>query len=110
MKAESWSFLINHARVLLCIASDPGVRLRDAWRPDLGGRANGLLPALLRLSRFARSRRVSCTNPCPVPGSSVRGSCTSRRRERAFTLAGRPGWRLGSQRRPADGDAAGRVR
>jgi hypothetical protein len=27
---ESWSFLTNHARVLLCIARDPGVRLRDA--------------------------------------------------------------------------------
>lgn len=26
---ESWSFLTNHARVLLCIADDPGVRLRD---------------------------------------------------------------------------------
>ena len=26
---ESWSFLTNHARVLLCIAGDPGVRLRD---------------------------------------------------------------------------------
>ena len=25
----SWSFLTNHARVLLCIASDPGARLRD---------------------------------------------------------------------------------
>jgi IclR helix-turn-helix domain len=24
---ESWSFLTNHARVLLCIARDPGVRL-----------------------------------------------------------------------------------
>ena len=24
-----WSFLTNHARVLLCIAYDPGVRLRD---------------------------------------------------------------------------------
>jgi hypothetical protein len=24
-----WTFLINHARVLLCIAHDPGVRLRD---------------------------------------------------------------------------------
>ena len=29
MRVESWSFLTNHARVLLCIASDPGVRLRD---------------------------------------------------------------------------------
>jgi hypothetical protein len=25
----SWSFLTNHARVLLCIAHDPGVRLRE---------------------------------------------------------------------------------
>ncbi len=25
----SWGFLTNHARVLLCIAADPGVRLRD---------------------------------------------------------------------------------
>jgi hypothetical protein len=26
---ESWSFLTNHARVLLRIAEDPGTRLRD---------------------------------------------------------------------------------
>jgi hypothetical protein len=26
---ESWSLLTNHARVLLCIAHDPGARLRD---------------------------------------------------------------------------------
>ena len=25
----TWSFLTNHARVLLCIARDPGARLRD---------------------------------------------------------------------------------
>jgi hypothetical protein len=25
----AWSFLTNHARVLVCIAHDPGVRLRD---------------------------------------------------------------------------------
>jgi DNA-binding IclR family transcriptional regulator len=24
-----WSFLTNHARTLVCIAHDPGVRLRD---------------------------------------------------------------------------------
>src|SRR5690348_15559236 len=28
-KTHSWSFLTNHAQVLLCIAQDPGVRLRD---------------------------------------------------------------------------------
>jgi hypothetical protein len=25
----TWSFLTNHARVLICIAEDPGVRLRE---------------------------------------------------------------------------------
>jgi hypothetical protein len=32
MPADStprWSFLTNHAQVLLCIANDPGIRLRD---------------------------------------------------------------------------------
>jgi len=27
--AAQWSFLTNHARALLCIARDPGLRLRD---------------------------------------------------------------------------------
>jgi hypothetical protein len=25
----SWTFLTNHAQVLLCVARDPGIRLRD---------------------------------------------------------------------------------
>ena len=29
MVMATWSFLTNHARVLVCIAHDPGVRLRD---------------------------------------------------------------------------------
>ena len=31
--APGWTFLTNHAQVLVCIAHDPGVRLRD-----IGGR------------------------------------------------------------------------
>ena len=31
MDVAGWSFLANHARVLLRIAHDPGVRLRDAF-------------------------------------------------------------------------------
>lgn len=27
--SPTWSFLTNHARVLLCIAQDPGIRLRE---------------------------------------------------------------------------------
>lgn len=26
---DRWTFLTNHAHVLLCIAADPGIRLRD---------------------------------------------------------------------------------
>ena len=29
LSMAKWSFLTNHARALLCIAHDPGVRLRD---------------------------------------------------------------------------------
>ena len=29
MPAANWTFLTNHAQVLLCIAHDPGIRLRD---------------------------------------------------------------------------------
>ena len=29
MRVTSWTFLTPHARVLLCVAHDPGVRLRD---------------------------------------------------------------------------------
>jgi len=29
LRVANWTFLTNHARVLLCIAHDPGVRLRD---------------------------------------------------------------------------------
>ena len=28
-RPSTWSFLTNHARVLICIAGDPGVRLRE---------------------------------------------------------------------------------
>ena len=27
--SPTWSFLTNHAKVLLCIAQDPGIRLRE---------------------------------------------------------------------------------
>lgn len=29
MTTQGWTFLTNHAHVLLCIAADPGVRIRD---------------------------------------------------------------------------------
>jgi DNA-binding IclR family transcriptional regulator len=43
-----WSFLTNHARVLVCIAHDPGVRLRDiATKVDITERsAHGIVTEL----------------------------------------------------------------
>ena len=35
LRVERWNFLTNHARVLLCLARDPGVRLREV-AADLG--------------------------------------------------------------------------
>src|SRR5919198_1617175 len=29
LKGRRWDFLTNHAHVLLCVADDPGIRLRD---------------------------------------------------------------------------------
>jgi hypothetical protein len=36
----NWTFLTNHARVLLCIAHDPGVRLRDIALTDAACRGS----------------------------------------------------------------------
>jgi MarR family protein len=35
LRVERWNFLTNHAQVLLCLARDPGVRLREV-AADLG--------------------------------------------------------------------------
>jgi hypothetical protein len=77
-----WSFLTNHARVLLCIAHDPGVRLRDI---AAGGIARiGKLPLLGSLglrppepgSATLSSRRLSFR---------VRFGCPARSGPRATT-------------------------
>jgi hypothetical protein len=43
--ASGWDFLTNHAHVLVCVAHDPGIRLRDI-APKLAGR----LELLVRLA------------------------------------------------------------
>jgi DNA-binding IclR family transcriptional regulator len=54
----SWSFLTNHARVLLCVAHDPGARLRDiAASLDITERsAFGIITDLVEASRQPRRR------------------------------------------------------
>jgi hypothetical protein len=73
-----WGFLTNHARVLLCIARDPGVRLRDI-ASSLGitersahGCVTDLIPAgyVLEQKDGRRNRyQIQAHMPLPEPAS-----------------------------------------
>ena len=77
-----WSFLTNHAWVLLCIAHDPGVRLRDiAAQVGVTERtAYGIVTDLTeagyvvkqkdgRRNRYQIQAHLPLRRPLPVPGS-----------------------------------------
>ncbi len=70
-----WSFLTNHARVLVCIARDPGVRLREI--ADVLGvterRAFGIVNDLTEAGyvvkeKDGRRNRYRIQNHLPLPG------------------------------------------
>ena len=69
-KVESWSFLTSHARVLLCIARDPGARLRDI-AASLGiteRSAYGIVTDLTAVGYVAKQKRRP-PQPLPDPGT-----------------------------------------
>jgi predicted ArsR family transcriptional regulator len=77
----SWSFLTNHARVLLCIAHDPGARLRDiAASLDITERsAFGIITDLVEAGYVVKETdgrrnryRVQAHLPLPEPASRER--------------------------------------
>jgi hypothetical protein len=77
----NWSFLTNHARVLLCIARDPGVRLRDiAARLDITERtAYGMVTDLANAGYVVREKdgrrnryQIQTHLPLPEPTSHER--------------------------------------
>jgi DNA-binding MarR family transcriptional regulator len=75
----SWTFLTSHARVLLCIAHDPGVRLRDiAARLDITERsAYGIVTDLARAGyivkqRDGRRNRYQIQEHLPLPEPTSR--------------------------------------
>ena len=79
MSAASWTFLTNHARVLLCIAQDPGVRLRDiAARLDITERsAYGIVTDLAEAGyivkqKDGRRNRYQIQAHLPLPESTGR--------------------------------------
>ena len=74
-----WSFLTNHARALVCIAHDPGVRLRDiAATLDITERsAFGIVADLTEAGyvvkeKAGRRNRYRIQNQLPLPDAIAR--------------------------------------
>jgi Winged helix-turn-helix DNA-binding len=78
-----WDFLTNHAHVLVCVARDPGIRLRDiATAIGITERAAhrilselvdaGLLGASASLWHRCSVRKISASS-CPLPGLGLAG-------------------------------------
>ena len=74
----SWSFLTNHARVLLCIARDPGTRLRDiAASVDITERsAHGIVTDLTEAGYVIKQKdgrrnryQIQANLPLPEPAT-----------------------------------------
>jgi DNA-binding transcriptional ArsR family regulator len=79
--ATSWTFLTNHARVLLCISRDPGIRLRDiADRVGVTERsAYGIVLDLTEAGYVVKAKdgrrnryRIQADLPLPEPSSRER--------------------------------------
>ena len=75
----NWTFLTNHARALLCIAHDPGTRLRDiAARLDITERsAHGIITDLtaagyLVKQKDGRRNRYQIQARLPLPETDSR--------------------------------------
>jgi len=77
----TWSFFTNHARVLICISRDPGLRLRDlAATLDITERsAYGIVSDLVEAGYVVKERdgrrnryRVQEQLPLPEPISGER--------------------------------------
>jgi len=77
----SWGFLTTHARVLLCIAHDPGTRLRDvAARLDITERsAHAIITDLTAAGYLVKQKdgrrnryQIQAHLPLPEPASRER--------------------------------------
>jgi DNA-binding MarR family transcriptional regulator len=61
--APGWAFLTNHAQVLVCIAHDPGIRLRDIGeRVGITERAAHRIVAELDAAGYISRRREGRRN------------------------------------------------
>jgi DNA-binding Lrp family transcriptional regulator len=78
-RPATWSFLTNHARVLICIAQDPGIRLREIGQAvGITERAAHRIVGELVDAGYVSRRRVGRRNhyairsDLPVPDSLAR--------------------------------------
>lgn len=64
---DRWTFLTNHAHVFLCIARDPGVRLREvSERVGITERATQRIVADLEAAGYVTRTRVGRRNQYAV--------------------------------------------
>ena len=62
-EAKTWTFLTNHAQVLLCLADTPDIRLRDvAERVGITERATQRIVAELVEAGYVKAERVGRRN------------------------------------------------
>ena len=60
---KSWTFLTNHAQVLLCLADTPDIRLREvAQRVGITERATQRIAAELIEAGYVKAKRVGRRN------------------------------------------------
>ncbi len=68
---ERWTFLTNHAHVLLCLARDPGIRLRDvAEKVGITERAAQRIVADLVADHYVTTERVGRRNRYVIHGEA----------------------------------------
>jgi predicted ArsR family transcriptional regulator len=64
---KTWTFLTNHAQVLLCVAQDPEIRVRDmAERVGITERATQRILAELVDTGYVKTKRVGRRNSYTV--------------------------------------------
>jgi DNA-binding MarR family transcriptional regulator len=80
----AWSFLTNHAQVLICIARDPGIRLREIGETvGITERAAHRLVGELAMAgyisreRQGRRNRYTIYSHLPLPDPLARGRTVS---------------------------------
>jgi predicted ArsR family transcriptional regulator len=95
-ESKTWTFLTNHAQVLLCLAEDPDIRLRDvAERVGITERASQRILAELVEAGYVSTARIGRRNRYTVD------------REHAMRHSAQLGHEIGSLLEALGSNAAG---